>query len=764
MQFKESHIRAIRWKLGMLANAKSDDTIMWDQVASGAYYNDIVKYTVDQWGKKVEQAVRLQMSDAGLPSPSQDDVLLLNVLLGDVANLARSESFTSTKIAGIVNVAIKRAYGNHSEDMIRAVRWKLQMLGDPEPEDEKKWEALKLINPPQAAIEEVAKAFKEKFEQAVAFRLDALKGFAATADDVQLMNVLLDGVAKRARTDPVASMKVAGLISTALRTIEADDAKRTTAKPVTYPLGNAQSPPRYPKAQATQFNYQQFPSPAVAKPAAARTPPHAPASTPPKQAHQPPAAVKPLSLPSSSHPALPSETDMKLGPPPGNRPSQQKDAHEQYEKNLKAQQAAMDVQASTTDKTVSEAPAASPPATAAAGWRYLPVPEDEPEPHEEYDARDSCSPQGMPIIGARVRGKKHKHDGTNCDDWFETSAIGNWTILAVADGAGSAKFSRLGSRAACNAAIDYLNEHLNDHAIEPREAWTGDTFASDPATAIFKETDLAYVQEALHNAFRSACDAIKHEVKARLESESHTKVLGRCIELKDLYTTLLVAIHLPIKIKDVKRDLVFACAVGDGMVSIILEDGSCRLLMTPDSGEFSGEVEFLTGKIVEQTAFPSRVRPFVGPMKAIISMTDGVADDYFPNDPGMSHLYADLILNGIVPVTARDEEIDAALVPTEISREELRVVDLAMGVERVTGASTRQQIPVRSVATLAQRLKLDVNNVITQPALLAAGRLGRPLCDSEDPKERLKVWLDSYHVRGSFDDRTFVLMQRESNA
>src|SRR5207237_7970690 len=67
------------------------------------------------------------------------------------------------------------------------------------------------------------------------------------------------------------------------------------------------------------------------------------------------------------------------------------------------------------------------PASSASAWKYLPPPNNEPDPHAEYDARMGFSPEGWPILAARVRGKKHKHEGTHCDDWFEFATAGPWT-------------------------------------------------------------------------------------------------------------------------------------------------------------------------------------------------------------------------------------------------------------------------------------------------------------------------------------------------
>ena len=64
------------------------------------------------------------------------------------------------------------------------------------------------------------------------------------------------------------------------------------------------------------------------------------------------------------------------------------------------------------------------------------------------------------VIAARVRGKKHKHDGSNCDDWFDTKNVDGIFLSAVSDGAGSKKFSRIGLRAACKGAVGFLTREI----------------------------------------------------------------------------------------------------------------------------------------------------------------------------------------------------------------------------------------------------------------------------------------------------------------
>ena len=98
----------------------------------------------------------------------------------------------------------------------------------------------------------------------------------------------------------------------------------------------------------------------------------------------------------------------------------------------------------------------TPPVNPGSAWKYKPLPADEPDPHEESQTLSLPVGDGWTVTGARVRGKKHKHEGTHCDDWFEARQSGSWVIIAVSDGAGSSKFSRIGARASCQAAVDFL--------------------------------------------------------------------------------------------------------------------------------------------------------------------------------------------------------------------------------------------------------------------------------------------------------------------
>lgn len=396
-----------------------------------------------------------------------------------------------------------------------------------------------------------------------------------------------------------------------------------------------------------------------------------------------------------------------------------------------------------------------------AKWKYLPIPDD-PDKHTEFDSRRMDIPDGFKLIGARTRGKKHKHEGTNCDDWFHFTVSGDWTIISVSDGAGSKKFSRVGSEVACKAAVTQLSASLKDHKVKYRDTWSAETFRRDDTGVSFAEEDLEFIQKALHISMLSAYEAMEKATAERFNSADHFEVLGRRLEISDLSATLLLAVHTTVQLQNGETSLIFTCSIGDGMVAVVDKNGATRLLMTPDSGQYSGEVTFLSKKEVQPEKLVGRTFPFLGTVRALLVMTDGVADDYFPNDPGMSLLYGDLILNQIINLQGTDEQTVAkALSKTKLpTLADVSNAEFYKLVERITDKYPTK-VMIHSMVTYAEKLDIPVQDVLASPALLMAGSIGETMFNEILPEEKLRVWLDSYQVRGSFDDRTLVIMYRE---
>lgn len=533
-----------------------------------------------------------------------------------------------------------------------------------------------------------------------------------------------------------------------------------------------------------------------------------------------PANAQSAAPPPDNAPPLPPRSD----PPPARAGNSSLDSSATADTTEPAVETALEPATATT----SPSPAGPPPDL----WMWKPLP-DEPDPREEYIARVEAIPAGGELMGARVRGKQHKHKGTNCDDAFDFATCGDWTIVVVSDGAGGSRLSRIGSQAACEAATSFLKSKLAGIPVPRRSQWAAADFAHDAESGEFRDPGLKEIQGIIEATFAVALEQIDQEIKDRAEDRRYTDLLGRPLEFRDFYCTLLVTVHA----RDVwsgvdpttgapprsRQDLVFSCAVGDGMIAVIRpidatlasrakdqrapadapdRPAELALMMTPDSGEFSGETEFLTHKVVESKAFISRIRPYIGPTEAVLSMTDGVADDYFPNDPGMLQLYGDLLLNGIVTRHPSQEALRAAEASLdEASLASLESDDLAAcharkiepGTSPGSSAGPRAHVTtepcspseaasplpstienqgtdakpfdledvfVRYLREIAPELGRDPQLFHREPDLLEyLSSKGRPLVSNGEGREqRLMKWLDAYRVRGSFDDRTLVIL------
>ena len=157
-------------------------------------------------------------------------------------------------------------------------------------------------------------------------------------------------------------------------------------------------------------------------------------------------------------------------------------------------------------------------------WQYHPVPPAEPDPHPESDALERLTPEECRLLAARVRGKKHKHEGTNCDDWYVVATAGPWTIIAVSDGAESRKLSRVGARASCQEAVRLLFAGLGSHRLKPR---TADFARKDDKHAAFLDPEVEFVQQRMHEAFQGAFAAVEKAYRDRADDPAYAKMLTR---------------------------------------------------------------------------------------------------------------------------------------------------------------------------------------------------------------------------------------------
>jgi len=217
-------------------------------------------------------------------------------------------------------------------------------------------------------------------------------------------------------------------------------------------------------------------------------------------------------------------------------------------------------------------------------------------------------------LGASVRGRSHANVGSFREDDFQIvhDPASGWLVLAVSDGAGSAKLSREGSRLATTAAATTLMAGI--------QALTT-TVAELPATPPDEKTlETLHDQslEALGRAAHDACRAIGDAAKAVEASE------------KDFASTLLIAAVRPC----LAGMFIASYWVGDGALAVFAGD-KVEVLGDGDSGEFSGQTRFLMASELNKgwSEISRRVRVRVVPeLTALALMTDGVSDPKFGTD------------------------------------------------------------------------------------------------------------------------------------
>ncbi|HOX52022.1 MAG TPA: PP2C family serine/threonine-protein phosphatase [Fibrobacteria bacterium] len=230
---------------------------------------------------------------------------------------------------------------------------------------------------------------------------------------------------------------------------------------------------------------------------------------------------------------------------------------------------------------------------------------------EDQDTQKRPGPQGT-ILAARIRGKSHAHVGSPCDDDMFIEIQDGWHILIVADGAGSAKLSRLGSQLAVQRAGKYL---VDEFAKSPQMAAILQALESEnPKPETLKSISQGSVGTAAYKAFGAILEA------AKVDGRNH----------KDLSTTLLVAMA-----RQLSSGRWFVCTfwIGDGALALYQKGQGPILFGTPDSGEYSGQTRFLDSESVSPAGLEARTRfQFVDGFDALVLMTDGVSDPKFETE------------------------------------------------------------------------------------------------------------------------------------
>ena len=222
-------------------------------------------------------------------------------------------------------------------------------------------------------------------------------------------------------------------------------------------------------------------------------------------------------------------------------------------------------------------------------------------------------------VAASKRGRSHAKDGTFRDDDFGMLANGpgGWHVAVVADGAGSAKFSRRGSKVAVDSVLRELPQMLEDHVTSHLPKLVPLHLQGNPDAASQIRSQL---YQSLATAAFNAAKAIEEEAAAKGEKAAAFS------------TTLIVTV-----VRKVPEGWFIAgFSVGDGGAAVFdVRDGSLTTLTLPDSGEFAGQTRFLQKSEFSGGFDEVAKRIFFDVRKeftAVALMTDGISDPKFPTD------------------------------------------------------------------------------------------------------------------------------------
>ncbi len=173
----------------------------------------------------------------------------------------------------------------------------------------------------------------------------------------------------------------------------------------------------------------------------------------------------------------------------------------------------------------------------------------------------SCAESGessaWKVSRASVTGTSHRRSGLPCQDSSSYGVSGEVLIAAVADGAGSAAMSDVGSALAAETSVrtaERLIHEYHDHSPHP-----------------LHETCLKHI----------VIGAVE-DARSELEEESQR----RDVDVRQLATTLLLAVHT--------RNVLAAAQIGDGAMVVSDSPGSYATFITPQRGEYANQTNFLT--------------------------------------------------------------------------------------------------------------------------------------------------------------------------
>jgi len=345
------------------------------------------------------------------------------------------------------------------------------------------------------------------------------------------------------------------------------------------------------------------------------------------------------------------------------------------------------------------------------GDRILSVPEDE----------NPGDPLGLTfgqyhIVSASVRGRMHIRNEIPREDAVSVYHKGDWLAVAVSDGVGSSRYSRLGASCAVNRVCQNLFDEIEKQTVIKKRIIPWPNREVEPGQE--------ELEKVMAEAFRNTADNLKQ----------HADNLAKTLKLKD--------------------DLNNSDIVLPEEASSTVEMGA-----TPDKGEHINEDvasprEKLEPSFENDTISLSDLHCTL--LAFILNLKSGTMAFAQIGDGLMLGLTEDLaampLIDPQVPgqtgqtyvITQKDWEryFSVKVMPGEKSKDYLTIYLMTDGV-----ADDCQYGPPEDIL---QRWANDMNSEIRK-------------YDVETTKERLRNYLNHYEAKGSYDDRTLVAIYRSTN-
>ena len=216
------------------------------------------------------------------------------------------------------------------------------------------------------------------------------------------------------------------------------------------------------------------------------------------------------------------------------------------------------------------------------------------------------------IISASVTGKGHEKRNLPCQDAHAWDILSPDTlVVAVADGAGSAKLSAIGAQVAVQTAIEVLSQMT----ITSEHSW----------------------EDSLRETLTIAQQAVLDEANCQET------------EIRELATTLIVVVATP--------QQVAVAQVGDGAAVVATEEYNLHALTLPEQGEYLNETKFLICADAVETA---QIKIWQGSATHLAVFSDGLQmlglkmPDGTPHQPFFSPLFQ-FVANASDEMMAKDQ-------------------------------------------------------------------------------------------------------------